>query len=761
MEWVRMIKRIWFPALIVLCMLAGICVLDIRNDEDTKVYAYYQEIADYYYEQGSNLSNSEVVQSYMKNVYTGGEDENEYIHQAIALFNNQFDYIKNYNNNLTGKISQSESILKSSLYSDRRNYGRLNILKTRADMLSLKDISVSFCNTYAIEKLIKFDTLPIMLMVLMMVIVFSIAEERKSKLWHIVHLGVRGRYVLAVKRCGILFILSVLLSYLSNGLIFGVYLMAYGGAADLGKAIQSSSMFQMFHLQVTIGQFFIIYCLVFAVGIFSVSLIMLFFSLFIQSPKLAMISMIGVYIIEYLLYRFIPGNSHGAFLKYVNLYNIMMMNRSYVTYENWGYRGFITDVLTTTGILTVAVTVIFAFGTVMLGARQRPENDKGRLQKPYEKGAVLFQKCFSKLPVMMMEIYKTLVSQNGFIILVIGIYLISTCRIYRGVDYTQQSPYIKDFYNKFEGYGASAEINEYIDSEQKKVDDYVQNHNLKANDTVVQEARQGIRQMREISVYIDEMHQNGNYDVIIVDPAAYSDILGRRLYHNQENINLLCVFIIIMIVAGIFAYERKCNMYPLQRVCSSRNVVWRNKLTVVIVFTVIVWLISAWLNWMNILKIYKLHYISAPIQSLMQYKEFPLSVSIGGYLVLCQLYRLFMLLMLGLIVFGISVYFKYIMTLCISAVILVPHILYLFGMEKMYYLSCVSAMDFNRLWCWSGNHLLGYILPVVIAFAAIILLAFSCKKWGSIRQGKTEHKVIIRIDYMKREIIFGVSSRKK
>lgn len=716
--------------LVVLCMLMGICVLDIRKDEDTKVYAYYQEIVDYYFKQEGVLTGSEVVSAYMKNEYAGGDSEQVYAQQAISLFNDRSDYIKNYNRNLTEKIGQSAVILKSSLYNDRKNYGRLNILKTRADMAALKDISVSFCNTYAIEKLMKFDTLPIMLIILMMVIVFSIAEERRTKLWHIVHLGVRGRYVLAAKRCGILLLLSVIISYLGNGLIFGIYLLAYGGAADLGNAIQSSSMFQMFHLHVSIRQFFMIYCLVFAIGYFAMSLVMLFLCLLIKSPKLAMLSIIGIYLIEYLLYCFIPGNSQSSFLRYINLYNVIMMNKSYAVYENWGYRGFITDILTSTGMMMIVVILIFAAAAVILGGKQRPERSKSRLQKFYDTCAVLFQKCFSKIPVMLMEIYKTLTAQNGLIILIIGVYLISTCRIYRGVDYASQSQYVKNFYYKFEGYGVSEEIRDYIDNEQRKLDEYVQNNNVKENDAVVKETKQGIRQMREINAYLEEMNQNGNNGVVIVNPAVYSDILGKRLYNNQENINLLCIFTMIMIVAGVFAYEKKCGMQPLQKVCSHRNIVWRNKSAVVLVFTLIVWLLSALLNWMNILKVYKLNYISAPIQSLMQYKEFPVDISIRDYLIICQLYRLFILFMIGLLVFGISVYFKYITTICISAIVLVPHILYLFGIEKMYYLSFVSAMDFNRLWCRSGNSLSGYILPVVIVIIAIVLLIFSRREWA-------------------------------
>lgn len=731
MELLRVIKRIWRQITVIMLVLAALCLFYIKEDNDIKVYGYYQDIIDGYRAQLAVKPEDEAytyIDKYTRKNLIDHKDR-EYIEKALVMFNDNIAYTDNFSKDIENKMSNAEGVLSSSLYAGKYNFGRLNTIKGLYDMETVKDMEVSLSNTTAIEKLMEFKELPLLCVLMILVLVMAFIEERSNGMWDMVHAGANGRFRLAVKRCFIILLTSVFVSFLVNSIVYGIYLTVYGGSADLGNAIQSSGMFNMFMLPVSILQFFVLYCLSSAMGLFCIGLLMLLIMMRINSNKVAILIMVGVYAAEFILYNSITSDSAVSFLKYINIYNVIMVSRSVMVYENWGFDGFITDSATSTMIMAGMLILVCIAAVIYVNVRGKRRKNR-ILSKIYDTVSMNFQRIFAKVPSLGMEIHKTHISQNGLIIFLAAVYLIAGCKIYRGVDYSGDNVYIDNFYEQFGGYVPNEEIEAYVSVERKNMERLKKDSEGYSYD--LQQLESSIKTMESDIAYAKKVKDERRINAVIMNPKTYNDVFGERLYANQENINLICLFAIILTAAGAFSYERKCGMYQLGRTCSNRKKVWLNKAGTILLTTFIIWLVSMVLNWVNIADVYDFNQLSAPIQSLMQFEKFPFEISIGAYIVFCQIFRLVLLTSISFVVLSLSIYLKYIMAIVVSVLLLIPYILYLFDIKIMYYTAIVPAMDFNRYWCDFGTKLYGYTMPVIIIVSGIAMGYMCYKKFTAV-----------------------------
>ena len=58
---------------------------------------------------------------------------------------------------------------------------------------------------------------------------------------------------------------------------------------------------------------------------------------------------------------------------------------------------------------------------------------------------ILIQKLMYKMSLLLMEIYKTLVTQKGILFIIVLVYVLMTFKIQRGVDYTNTNYMVNKF----------------------------------------------------------------------------------------------------------------------------------------------------------------------------------------------------------------------------------------------------------------------------------------------------------------------------
>lgn len=735
MELIRIIKK---SILCIICALAAvisICIYQVNSSNDAVTYRYYRQIINDYdkiKEDRVGLTASKLTAAYD----TYREEDSEYINKAAELVENKEKYVKSYNSYYDNSADNIKSknysrIADSTFFGDTDSYYILNANKQLKDKEKLEKADVAFnnTNTAAIEQLLNNRAIPLIYVIMMTVIIIHFTEESDNGVYVLVRTSRRGRIFLPVIRCFIIIVFNIILSCLFNSIAYGIYAKIYG--VDGTCCIQNSKMFSMFPYAVSVNRVFVIYALVYACAMTAISLLIYFMINLVNNYKIAVTLLIAVLLCEYMLYGRIQYNSTFNSLKYINVFNIIFPGGSYLMYENWGRDGFITDISTTTWILTAVLLVAGLTGNVIAYSLKYTIRQKSVIEAAAVKISQSNQKIVSGMPLYVMEIYKTMIVQKGIVFILAGIYLFTSAKVMKGIDYGSNNKTYKlnSFYVEFDGHEADKEVSDYIEAlrdeavlvQDSKEDGSYEKENAK-------KLLGTVDIMQKEYDYVKNINESREADAVIVNPYNYDDIFGSRLYSNNETMNLISVVIIILIAAGDYASERQQGMNMHIRTAGKRKKLWWIKLSKIVMLAVIIWGLAAGINIYNITRCYSYNQIDKSILCLQKFADFPFDISIRSYIIINYICRLLWLIVIAVIAYMVSYRFSYKVSVIISLCMLIPHVLYVLGVGLAKKMSIIAAMDINRMFDSYGYGLKSVLLFIIVFLIMEIILVYNYKK---------------------------------
>ena len=378
-------------------------------------------------------------------------------------------------------------------------------------------------------------------------------------------------------------------------------------------------------------------------------------------------------------------------------------------YENWGRDGFITDISTTTWILTAVLLAAGLTGNVIAYSLKYTIRQKSVIEAAAVKISQSNQKLVSGMPLYGMEIYKTMIVQKGIVFILAGIYLFTSAKIMKGIDYGSNNKTYKlnSFYVEFDGHEADKEVSDYIEA------------------------------LRDEAVLVQDSKEDGSYEkenatkllgTVDIMQNNYDDIFGSRLYSNNETMNLISVVIIILIAAGDYASERQQGMNMHIRTAGKRKKLWWIKLSKIVMLAVIIWGLAAGINIYNITRCYSYNQIDKSILCLQKFADFPFDISIRSYIIINFICRLLWLIVIAVIAYMVSYRFSYKVSVIISLCMLIPHVLYVLGVGLAKKMSIIAAMDINRMFDSYGYGLKSVLLFIIVFLIMEIILVYNYKK---------------------------------
>lgn len=446
MELLRVLRKSVVFIAIFLGIIIWLSIFKINNTNDKKVYAYYNQLM-YEYDNQTEMIESLTYSKYVHDKTDDYEADREYIEEAIKLLQEKYQYV--YSSDMSRAENNYKKIINSTLFAEEQSYYVLNAQKYMADLESRGEINSSITNTTAIEKLVSDKQLPVIFLVMMIFVLITFMEEFENNMFLQIRGSKNSRKVLPVKRCFIILLISIVLSFVFNGVILAIYKNIYG--CNMGSLIQNSYMFNMFQLKTNVATFFIIYCITFAIAMSVLSWLVYFVFLITGNYKLS-IAGTGLFLVfEYIININISSKSAFAFLKYINISNVLFPGQSYYIYENWGTDNFITDIQSTTWLLTILLAITGLIGVYITYSHKYAQGRKSAITKIIEKCSQFIQMLLGKVPLFVSELYKTLILQKGIILLAAAVYLLISCRMYRGVDYSNTDFSMNNFYSMFSG----------------------------------------------------------------------------------------------------------------------------------------------------------------------------------------------------------------------------------------------------------------------------------------------------------------------
>ena len=712
----------------------------------------YQNYSEHWQEQETELRkiNPDIAKEYDKNKNSLDREEYRSREWVLSEILSQIQYIEEYPEYLKSIDAKAEQMNSISIFAEDNSLSNANINRTVEDYAPLKKIELSIGNDKPITTVLEFDSVHYLIFIFGILVVFSFIEERRRGLWNVVYSTPNGRFTLALRRAGIICVSITFAVMIMYFVLFAVSFILYGGWEDIFRTIQSIELFQNFIFPMSEIQFILLYIFVNIITQLVLAFLFWFIMSFIQNTSIALGLAGVIFAIEFALYSILPIQSNLAILKCMNIFYYINPTEAIIKYCNLNVFFFLVNLYRLVLISALLFMLLFALLSLITTANKYPGKTPNKLEvflmKIISGVANFYWKLVEKLTITGTELYKILIIQKGWVVLLaIALILfnsIDTGKLY----YSGTDSIVNSFYDEYSG-PLTERTRQYVnnleneianvDSEfQKANEDYAVNkisYDEYMNHVFKSEAydskREALKIIQERIEYIDQNKTNGT-DAWLVNPNGYDALLNISGFSRQKNFALILVFCLIIIMSGIFSFEKRSMMYgSIMASSEGRQYLFGKKMICAIIITLFVWLCAGVTEIIDICIRYPLTTFDAPLKSFEFLNGLPFNFSIGAFLVLLYLSRLMLLLSVSCIVCFISLKTKYESSIIISSAILIaPSLLYAVGIDAFAYISVTVPISAMNLIIYSNGYT--FIIPILlIIFIGILAVFLTKRKW--------------------------------
>lgn len=631
------------------------------------------------------------------------------------LFYNKAVYVEGYAQRIAGMYENAKAMVRIGAFSDKNSFSYKNILKTSYDLSQNAQIKTELSGMRAWESVYQYKIIGYFHIAFMMIIVFSFLSERKKGLWSIIFLSTGGRWKLAAKRLMIIAVSAVISAVVLYGTIWGESLFLYHGGQSLTVPVQSSCIFSDVLLHINKIQYIGLNILLCACAAMTVAVIVWGIISVCKSQTGYMAVLLCVFVPEYIFYTVISQRNALAVLKYFNIFQLFVPMNSVVEYANCEIGTLLFGRIELIAGLVLALFLAGAFLSIRAAQTNYPIHHFSKMKKTADIISEKYHSLIAKLTPSGLEVYKLLVIQKGFIILLILIVLMSNVKIYGGVSYDEERIILREYYEKTQGMTTGAAVNVEISSyrdrlermqeqyaelklaakEEKEADGAVLDELIK-DITVLSTA---VEYMEHQTEYLENMKETRRVNPVIIAPYIYENMLGGRLDYSMNIVSLYVFVTLILLMNGAFAYEKKDNMTMVIRSgAKGRTFFAVRKLLIESVLTILIGAGVYGYFYYKVLCVYHLTGIDNSILCLEMMKDFPIDITIRQYLIWGVLWKILFMCTGTMVITFISLVLREQAALLVSLLILVPHVLYLLNFKFFQYFSVIIPMNPWQMW---------------------------------------------------------------
>lgn len=388
MEWKRvLLSKAFLGVLIALVVLNGILFFYMRPD----TWEGPHIDGELYHEQLQKLSHStweEALQwciSYQEDAeekqlaqqwdYEGEEEELRIVAQQLQ---SQYEHLMGYGDYLNKIRTEGERLQSVSLFSDPDSAAYKNTVKTTKDFSAMVGVPVTPGHDLAMTTFFEDQWTDYSILFLMCVVCALFVAERKAGLWPMIHATPGGRRSLAMTRIGILLASAWIGSVVLIGSKLFLCCWEYHGFGEWGRILQSIPMFGNVPSPMTVGQFWLLYVVVKALGAFWIGMLLWAVLSLISDLGLALCAFGLLLGLEFVCTA-IPSSSMFAVLRYINVFSYVDFAPVFTRYLNISvFDGLVSGCDLVLEILPV-LCIAFAVLNVIIMERKYPVTPTNRL----------------------------------------------------------------------------------------------------------------------------------------------------------------------------------------------------------------------------------------------------------------------------------------------------------------------------------------------------------------------------------------------
>lgn len=680
--------------------------------------------------------------------YAGKEDPEESLEQEFLSYAGESEEkFENLNYLLQQAKAQKEyQEAKEQRERNLENYKVLSIFKkekstvldqgqkTMRDYARVGNVVPEFGNYRLAESIGDEGMTNYFYLILLVYVCMSFLEERKSGFQGIVHLSVGGRGKLEAKRIGILFVFATAAAVLLYGSEFCVGAVCYGGLSDMANPVQSIREFQNVTYSLSVGSCLLLLLGLHIIGGFTLALL-IHLILLVSENSMAAFGAIGIVgVLEVFLRNNIASQSKYRIWKYCNVVSLLKVRETWGVYVNFTIGGKITNLHTIIIITTMLIIAFAIMESIFLTEHLYPYGRRQFFSRITDKIQKFHSAVTRSYTYLGFELHKLLFQQKGWLVL-----LLFAILAWRGLQTTtlvfdSMTEYENYYYEKYAG-----EVNRYTikairaeaaeieaqEKEQEKLKQAWKNGSITTAEyqmklgegTFLSYKKEALEHVWEDVVSLMGAAEEQDRTLFLVNPLGWEQLLGEDGMEKNEQLILQELFFTLLLFSGVYAYEYQTGAVTLLR--GSRKGRGRNYLEKILLtegFSFLMILVDFWVRYKAVRLQYGLAEPGAPVQSLFWMRDFSVSCSIQGYLVIVLLGK--WLIFSGIIgmLFLLSVYLKNSRKVLLIALALLEFPALLGWKEVPFFKNCsiLSIADFNQVLVKNSSNNWGALLLLVI-----------------------------------------------
>jgi hypothetical protein len=659
---------------------------------------------------------------------------------AVTKLLAQIDYLQGYSAYLEGIQTSATQMLRFSIFNS--GFTERSILKTAADFSALEGVEVQLANTLPIEAFLRDRYTDFFLLVLLLFTALRLLQERKANLWPVVHAAPNGRLRLVLKRFAVLAICTVVFVVcLYGSILLESVLLFRADWSIFSVSAQSVEALEQFPTPCTLAGLFLRLLFFRILTAFVIAAVLwLLLSLFPQG-KTMLIAATVVLMAEYGLYAYLSDNRAWNLLKYCNLFCLLFSTETYSTYLNLNVLQYPVGVRTIGMGLTAVLGILSLASCALLQCKKRPYggNLQGhRLELRLRKAS---NAVCSRLGGVGFALYQSLILRHGLLVVVCFFVFCFHTSYAVSLQHSDASAY----YAALEG-PVSAETYDALEKLcQENADDIAQADLLQeqwaAGELSFQAYFTGIAQyggaystaetLSEVRERIDALAEaSGGQCLWVLDSTAFDEIYGENAERLQTGHALALLLAMCLLFSGAASFEKQANMTTVAR-ATGKGRTWM-LLTQYAVVMLEVLVLCAVQDLLTYRELRSVTYLSAPVQSIAWLANFPLRVSVRGFVAIRFAYRYVVCASLGCMMLAFGSAFPGARTaeVCTLFVTVVPSLLALyFGVSTLRFVAvALPIIGLSWLWRSNGEITTAMVVGGILLAASSIMLLWNLRR---------------------------------
>lgn len=662
-------------------------------------------------------------------------DEYERI-QALRKLNRQAAVLQSYEDWLEEIEERAKRQERISIFQREDPFSDRNARKTAEDFADLKGVSPVLINSGGFLAGISFaGTDGMVLGLLFYMALFWFYREKEQGLTALLLPQARGRTPLAAARLLALFLGSICvnLSFWGENLLLSC--LQYG-APVWRSPIQSVEGYENCVLQVTVGEYLMVFLACKILISFLIAQIFVFFCLRFRRSALIFLAA-GLFMALPLA---LCQSGDGRFVfQYINLIPLMQVNPIFQTYFNLNLFSWPVNRIPLSLGAVAVLTVFFLLADLYGFASQKLSSVNSKRRKPkklpgFPRGGLLGQ-----------EVYKCMIMQKGLLMVMVFAalqgYLFFQAGEYPGAD----EIYYRQYMEQLSGPVTDGKLawlrkeNARLRSWEKTLEEgrrKYENRKMSEGEwnALLQTVQDNTRSSAAFSrvaarlIYLKEYGKNTGENPGFVYETGYESLagLGKEGYDIDMKQGIWLLVISIALCSGIFTVEFSKDMIRLLGgTVRGRMETANRKLLLLTALSVLLFLATYLPDLIKILQTCGLHKLHTSCGAIPSMASFPMKL--WQYLALLYLLRYLFYFCILLMIAALSVWLKdTVKTMAVGSLLFIfPQVLRLLGITLA---DCVSFNAFL-----SGNLFLHYARGPLSLLAAVPVLPGICA-WRSIRK---------------------------